>query len=92
MDRPTAARLIDENRVEESLLSMVRCLYFADTFLSDGESCFLVVPVVFLSDCVIGPHCIVAPFWSGLCMLLRQREEQLLNEPFLLTNQISESS
>ena len=36
MERP-AARLIDENRVDESLLSMVRCLYFAETFISDSK-------------------------------------------------------
>jgi len=35
MERAPSARLIDENRVDESLLSLVRCLYFADTFISD---------------------------------------------------------
>ena len=40
MERPIAARLIDENRVDESLLSMVRCLYFAETFISDGKMQF----------------------------------------------------
>lgn len=31
-------RLIDENRVDEAVLSMVRCLYFGETFLGDGKS------------------------------------------------------
>lgn len=30
-------RLIDENRVDEAVLSMVRCLYFGETYLGDGE-------------------------------------------------------
>ena len=30
-------RLIDENRVDEAVLSMVRCLYFGETFLGDGR-------------------------------------------------------
>ena len=30
-------RLIDESRVDEAVLSMVRCLYFGETFLGDGE-------------------------------------------------------
>jgi len=30
------SRLIDENRVDEAVLSMVRCLYFGQTFLGDG--------------------------------------------------------
>ena len=34
---PPVSRLVDENRVDETVLSMVRCLYFADTFLKDGE-------------------------------------------------------
>lgn len=36
-DRSSAVRLVDENRVDESLLSMVRCLYFAETFLVDSK-------------------------------------------------------
>ena len=31
-----AHRLIDESRVDDDLVSMVRCLYFGDTFLGDG--------------------------------------------------------
>lgn len=34
-------RLIDENRVDEAVLSMVRCLYFGETFLGDGKSSYL---------------------------------------------------
>ncbi|XP_012555599.1 lethal(2) giant larvae protein homolog 1 isoform X1 [Hydra vulgaris] len=30
------SRLVDENRVDEAVLSMVRCLYFGETFLGDG--------------------------------------------------------
>lgn len=30
------SRLVEENRVDESVLSMVRCLYFVDTFVRDG--------------------------------------------------------
>lgn len=30
-------RLIDENRVDEAVLSMVRCLYFGETFLGDAD-------------------------------------------------------
>ena len=30
-------RLIDESRVDEAILSMVRCLYFGETFLGDGR-------------------------------------------------------
>ena len=29
-------RLIDEQRVDEDILSMVRCIYFGETFLGDG--------------------------------------------------------
>ena len=43
MERPTAARLIDESRVDESLLSMVRCLYFAETFISDSKIKLLIL-------------------------------------------------
>ena len=30
-------RLIDEQRVDEDVLSMVRCIYFGETFLGDGK-------------------------------------------------------
>lgn len=30
------SRLVEESRVDESVLSMVRCLYFVDTFVKDG--------------------------------------------------------
>lgn len=30
------SRLVEENRVDESVLSMVRCLYFVDTYIRDG--------------------------------------------------------
>ena len=30
-------RLIDESRVDEDVLSMVRCLYFGETYLGDGN-------------------------------------------------------
>lgn len=32
------SRLVEENRVDESVLSMVRCLYFVDTFVRDGKA------------------------------------------------------
>lgn len=34
---PPVQRLVHENRVDETVLSMVRCIYFVDTFLKDGE-------------------------------------------------------
>lgn len=38
------SRLVEENRVDESVLSMVRCLYFVDTYIRDGKkSLFLLV-------------------------------------------------
>ena len=33
------SRLVEESRVDESVLSMVRCLYFVDTFVKDGKAC-----------------------------------------------------
>ncbi|KAM7448355.1 Lethal(2) giant larvae protein 1 [Porites harrisoni] len=30
------SRLVEESRVDESVLSMVRCLYFVDTYIKDG--------------------------------------------------------
>lgn len=35
------SRLVEENRVDESVLSMVRCLYFVDTFIRDGNTTVL---------------------------------------------------
>ena len=32
------SRLVEESRVDESVLSMVRCLYFVDTFVRDGKA------------------------------------------------------
>ena len=34
------SRLVEENRVDESVLSMVRCLYFVDTFVRDGKALY----------------------------------------------------
>jgi lethal(2) giant larvae protein len=34
---PPVQRLVHENRVDETVLSMVRCIYFVDTFLKDGK-------------------------------------------------------
>ena len=34
-------RLIGEQRVDEDVLSMVRCIYFGETFLGDGRQQFL---------------------------------------------------
>ena len=31
------SRLVEESRVDESVLSMVRCLYFVDTYIKDGK-------------------------------------------------------
>lgn len=31
------SRFVEENRVDESVLSMVRCLYFVDIFVRDGK-------------------------------------------------------
>eukprot|EP00795_Rhopilema_esculentum_P009139 gene9139-16801_t len=36
IERSSAPRLIDESRVDESLLSLVKCLYFAETFITDA--------------------------------------------------------
>ena len=33
-------RLIGEQRVDEDILSMVRCIYFGETFLGDGKISF----------------------------------------------------
>ena len=35
------SRLVEESRVDESVLSMVRCLYFVDTFVKDGKACLV---------------------------------------------------
>lgn len=43
VERSSAPRLIDENRVDESLLSMVKCLYFAETFLADSKFILLLL-------------------------------------------------
>lgn len=33
-------RFVEENRVDESVLSMVRCLYFVDIYIRDGKKLF----------------------------------------------------
>ena len=35
------SRLVEESRVDESVLSMVRCLYFVDTYIKDGKPSLL---------------------------------------------------
>ena len=44
-------RLIDESRVGEDLLSMVRCLYFGETFLGDGK--YFVYNYVVINRCCV---------------------------------------